>query len=493
MSTRAAAAVALLLLGTAVSAGPEGTVHAQGVRGTATTTARYVELRPIVQDTVPAGLATQRPDGSFEYQGRPVTCLTGLGCVFYRSADIEHAVIATQDVGFTTWGWGVQGLSFTALLRARAALGGELAWPRSGDPFDAVLAYGELNRGDFRTRVGRQRTASSLGFTGYDGANLLWAGIDRLAIEVYGGRSLMRGLNEPRAEALRPVQEFAMDTLVTWLIGSAARYEPVRGTVIGARYQREIWQNRAGLVSERASLEFATAQYRPVMVDAAIDYDFAFGRIGRAHATLRAPFRADLTVEATARRYMPYFQLNTIWGFFSPVGYHEAEARATWRPHPAGSVWASVAWRRYEETDAAVIFRPLARSGSHLAAGAAWRASSALAVDGAYRLERGFGAFVSSGDASLAWRPVPRLELSADLTAFQQIEQFRVGEGIVIGGGASADVALTGTLGLSGGAMLYRQTFRNRPSMEDWNQRRGWAALRAAFGSDPGARRRGAR
>jgi hypothetical protein len=475
-----------LAAGTALAG--HGSAHAQGVRGSATTTVRYIEMRPIVQDTVPEGQVTMLPDGSFEFNGVPVICVTGLGCVFYRPADVQHAVVATQDIGLTTWGWGVQGLSFTTLLRIREDLGGELVWPRSDDRFDAILAYGELNRGDFRTRLGRQRSNSTLGFTGYDGANVVWDGLAMTSLEAYGGRSLMRGLSEPRSEALRGVQEFAMDTLVTWLIGAAARYEPVRGTAIGLRYQREIWQNRAGLVSERAALEFGSSQFRPVIVDAAVDYDFAFGTIGKAHATVRAPVLPGVTLEATGRRYIPYFELNTIWGFFSPVGYHEAEGRATWRPRPALTAWASAAWRRYEEAEATVIFRPIAQEGTRFTAGASWRLMPQLALDGSYRMERGFGAFVSSGDAAIAWRPLDRLEVTLDGTAFQQIEQFRVGEGVVYGGGGSVNVMLTRQVTLSGGGNIYRQDFRNRPTMADWNQRRGWLALRAGVGGDPGMR-----
>jgi hypothetical protein len=280
-----------------------------------------------------------------------------------------------------------------------------------------------------------------------------------------------------------------MDTLVTWLLGAAVRYELVRGTTAGLRYQREIWQNRAALVSERASLEFSTSQFRPVMFDGAVDYDFAFGAIGKSHATVRSPVRRNLTLEATARRYLPYFELNTIWGFFSPVAYHEAEGRATWRPAPALVTWAGLAWRRYEEAEATVIFRPIERHGTRLMAGGSWRLNESFAVDGAYRMERGFGAFVSSGDVSLAWQPADRFEVALDGTAFQQIEQFRIGEGIVYGGGASTNILLRDNLSLSGGATVFRQTFNNRPAMADWNQRRAFLALRAGFGTDPGMRR----
>jgi hypothetical protein len=486
---RIAGALALVLAGLAAATAD---ADAQGVRGNATTTLRYIELRPITQDTVSEDRVTVLPDGRREFEGIPVACVSGVGCVYYRSLEVQHAVVATQDVGFTAWGLGVEGLSVTGLLRGRTDLGGELTWPRSDDRFDAVLAYAELNRGDFRGRLGRQRTTSHLGLTGYDGASLLFDGAARLELEAYAGRSLMRGLNEPRAEALRGVQEFSMDTLLTWLVGAAARYEPVPGLAIGTRYQREIFSNRAGLVSERASAELGTSQFRPLMFDAAVDYDFAFGRIGKAHATVRLPAWRGITFEATGRRYVPYFELNTIWGFFSPVGYHEAETRATWRRTPALTAWASASWREYEEAEATVIFRPIERRGARYAVGGDWRVTPRLALDASYRMETGFGAFISSADAALQWRLTPGIGVALDGSAFQQIEQFRVGEGIVLGGGLSTDIQLRPRIALHGGATVYRQTFENRPGIANWNQLRGWAALRAGFGSDPGAGRRGA-
>jgi hypothetical protein len=482
---RTMGALAILLVG--LAAGRDA-AHAQGVRGTATTTARYIELRPITQVQVSRDLVTELPDGRLVFEGIPVSCVPELGCVYYRSLDVEHAVLATQDISLTTWGWGIQGLSFTALLRGRADMGGTLAWPRSDDRFDAILAYAELHRGDFRARVGRQRTASSLGFNGYDGASLVFGGLRNFDLEAYGGRSLMRGTSLPRSSALQGFEEFSVDSLGAMLLGAAARYEPIRGTSVGLRYQYEIWSDRGGLISERASAEFATSQFLPLMIEATVDYDVGFNRIGKAHATVRAPAFHDLTFELTARRYLPYFEMSTIWGFFSPVGYHEGEGRVTWRPNPGLSAWASGSWRRYEEANATVIFRPIARDGTRVQVGASWRPVRALTLDGSYRMDRGFGAFLSSGDVGVHWQATPRLVLSLDGTAFQQIEQFRVGEGIVYGGGGSVDFAVLPGLAVMGGANVYRQTFENRPGMEDWNQVRAWTSLRASFGRDPGQR-----
>jgi hypothetical protein len=489
-------ALAILLTATfaaVATVATHGHASAQGVRGTATTTVRYIELRPIAQEFVPFDQVTELPDGRFEFEGIPVSCVPTLGCIYYRSLDVEHAVTATQDVSLTAWGLGVQGLSFTTLLRGRADLGGNLTWPRGDDRFDAILAYAELNRGDFRTRLGRLRTASSLGFNGYDGASVLYGGVRNLNVEAYGGRSLMRGAYEPRSSALRGFEEFVIDSLGAYLVGGAARYQVVPGTSVALRYQFEIWEDRGGIVSERASMEVSTSQFRPVMVEAAVDYDIGFGRIGKAHATVRAPVPGNVILEVTGRRYLPYFEMSTIWGFFSPVGYHEAEGRVTWRPLADVTTWASAAWRRFEEANATVILRPLAQEGTRLMVGANWRAAPGLSVDGSYRMDRGFGAFLSSGDAAVSWQATPRIALSVEGTAFQQIEQFRIGSGVVYGGGANADVAVLPTVSLMGGATMYRQTFDNRPGMEDWSQMRAWAGLRAGFGRDPGMRRGGAR
>lgn len=487
-STMGALAI-LLAIGLA---GP-GAAYAQGVRGTATTTVRYIELRPITQVFVPLDQTTELPDGRRVFEGIPVSCVSTIGCIFYRSLDVEHAITGTQDVGLTAWGLGVQGLSVTTLLRARTDLGGTLTWPRSDDRFDAILAYAELNRGDFRARLGRQRTASSLGFNGYDGANVLYGGVRNVDVEAFGGRSLMRGAHEPRSTALRGFEEFYTDTLGAYIVGGSARYRPVPGTAVALRYQFELWENRGGVVSERASLEFSTSQFRPVMFEGTVDYDIGFDRLGKAHLTARAPLPAGLIFELTGRRYLPYFEMNTIWGFFSPVAYHEAEGRLTWRPAPAMTAWASAAWRRFEEAEATVILRPLEQEGTRFMVGGSWRAMPNVSLDGSYRMDRGFGAFLSSGDLAVSWQATPRIGLSLEGTAFQQIEQFRIGSGVVYGGGATADIEVLPNISLLGGATMYRQTFENRPGMEDWNQLRAWTALRAGFGRDPGMRRGGVR
>ena len=463
-----------------------GRADAQELRGSLSSMARYIEMRPIARDTVDSASTTINEKGQRVFEGRPVFCF-GETCTFYRPAAVENTVALAQDLSVTAWGFGVEGLSATILLRARQDLGGDFTWPRYDDPFDAVLAYAELARERYRLRLGRQRSLSGLGFYAFDGLSANGTAFPWLNIELYGGRSLARALEEPRHEALQGVENFIPDN-EAWLLGAAAELHTgnVAGTI---RYQREIWSDRAALISERASADFRAGIPGLVNVEAAADYDVAYGRIGKAHITLRRQFLENrLSVEATGRRYLPFFELWTIWGVFSPVAYHEAELQAGYRVSPRLDVWASAGYRRYEDTNAEIFIAPAEDHTVNVALRARERVSDQWTLDGEYRMERGFGAFLSSGEASANWLVSARLRLGAYVTAFQQILEFRTGESAVLGGGINADFAVTNALQLNAGATLYRQAFDNRPSAVDWTQKRAWLGVDIAFGRDPGMR-----
>jgi hypothetical protein len=283
---------------------------------------------------------------------------------------------------------------------------------------------------------------------------------------------------------LRGFEDFLPDR-DAYLVGGWAEVEPIDGTTFALRYQREIWSDRSALLSERASLDLRSDRLAPVALHGGADYDFAFGRVGKAHLTARLPVSVWM-FEASARRYLPYFELWTIWGFFSPTPYNEVEAQVSWTPRPTLSVWASGGYRRYEDAEAPIVFGRLLNDAKRLGAGAMYAVRPGLTLNAEYLIERGFGAFLNSGDVSARWQPHERLSVTFGGTAFQQIEQFRVGNGVVLGGTGALDVEVTPRVGIAVGGSFYRQTFDNRPSTADWNQRRGWAALRIGFGSDAG-------
>lgn len=458
---------------------------AQQFRGSLATMGRYIEMRPIVRDTVDSASTSIDENGRFVYNGVPVFC-SGQTCTFYRAADVEHTIALNQDLALTTWGFGVEGLSATFFLRARQDVAGDFTWPRYDDPFDAVLAYAEFARERYRVRAGRQRSLTGLGFYSFDGLSAYVTPADWLNLEVYGGRSLARALEEPRNEALRGVDNFIPDNQA-WLIGAAAEVMSSNGVSAAVRYQREIWSDRAALISERASFDFRSSILRWVSVEASADYDVAYNRLGKAHVTLRRQFAQNrVSVELIGRRYLPFFELWTIWGVFSPVAYHEAELQAGWRVSDRLDVSAAGSLLRYQDADAAIFVAPAEDETQRLTLRARARANDALTLDGEYRLEKGFGAFLSSGSANAMWAPAERIRIGLYGTAFQQILEFRTGEAVVFGGGATFDLALNDALNLSGGGTLYSQSFDNRPSAVDWTQKRAWLGLEWSFGRDPG-------
>lgn len=398
----------------------------------------------------------------------------------------------TQDVALTAWGLGLRGLSVSTLLRARAGGESEFTWPRSDDRFDALLLYAQLDRGAWRVRVGRQESASGLGFTAFDGASarLSFAGAGSgLSLEAFGGRSLARGLSEPRNDALRGLEDFVPDE-DAWLVGASAEGRLARATSAGLRYQREIWRDRSGLVSERASVDVRSGAFAPVRVTGSADWDFAFGRVGKAHATASWAPTPRSMLEATALRYVPYFEMSTVWGFFDPVPYHEGSLRVALSPRDGLGLWATGGVRAYGATNSPVFLSALEDRGWRGEAGLTWQPAPVVTVTSRYEIDWLPGGFLQGGSAAVAWQPNDGLRLSASATTFQRFEEFRLGDGRAVGVGAGASARATDRTRVEGGFSHYRHTRAGDDTVDPWNQSRAWLSLRVAVGDDPGLRGR---
>lgn len=447
----------------ALAAGLPVAVEAQsfGVRGWAGTTVQAVEMRPVAQ----------APDG----------CVAGVAC--YLPLAKQLSVAGTQDVSLTAWGFGVQGLSATLYLRGRAGLGSDFVWPRSEDHFDALLGYVQWIRGDWMVRAGRQELRSGLGFSAFDGGTVGWRfrGHD---VEGYAGRSLARGLRDPANEALRGIEDFVPDESV-YLFGGALRGN-FRMATATLRYQRELLADRSGLASERASFD-GSATLPGVRLTGGLDWDFGRQILGKGHVTAAKPVHdGRWLLSASARRYVPYFSMSTIWGFFEPVAYHEVMGRAGWTATPALGLWVSGGWRKYGDTQTTIVVEALRDTGWRAEAGGAWSLAPAWTLNGAYHLEWGPGGFLNSGDASVRWSPSERLGVSLSGTSFQQIEQYRLGDGRAYGGGVSVDAEVTRRFSFVAGGSMIRHDRQGDGVESPWNQARAWTTLRMTIGGDAG-------
>ena len=146
----------------ALGAAPLG---AQGVRITGTTTVDYVDVQPLVIDSVLAastsdsGLLRTTPDGII------VECAgADPYCRYYRSASRVSTGPLMQDLELSGWGLGT-GISIYAQGRVRTSIGNASEiWPFADDHFDLLAAYAELQRSRWRVRLGRQWAASALGY-----------------------------------------------------------------------------------------------------------------------------------------------------------------------------------------------------------------------------------------------------------------------------------------------------------------------------------------
>ncbi|MGH7689460.1 MAG: hypothetical protein ACREN3_07645, partial [Gemmatimonadaceae bacterium] len=145
--------------------------HAQGVVVQGSSWAQYLEMRPLLADSV----AFASTDSATSITRRTAagvltTCVAGDAyCYFYRSAPRAALTAMMQDLDVTAWGLG-QGLSVHAQLRGRDAVGdGRNLWPQATQTFSVLSAYVELDRPTVSAKLGRQWEQSGLGMFNFDG------------------------------------------------------------------------------------------------------------------------------------------------------------------------------------------------------------------------------------------------------------------------------------------------------------------------------------
>lgn len=466
--------------------------HAQSVRVTGSTGLTFVQVRPLVRDSVPegevggSGFLRQLPDGQV------VRCVQGDAyCRGTRPASPLSTVPVVQDLEVSAWGFG-EGVRAFAHVRARTAWGGNSSlWPRADDAMDVLALYGEIDRERYRVRLGRQWTTSGLGFYNFDGVSLTGRPAAGLAIEGQIGRSLVRGLNETRTgSALEAIDELA-PVEPGLLLSAQMRYRPSASLALAALYHRDIRDDRAGLYSELARAE-GVYRFRGGSVEGAVEANLAAGELNELRLRLRAPPYRSTSVSAEVRRYRPYFELWTIWGAFSPVGFDEGRIEAVW----AGArgdliVRGEAGYRSYEDTGMDTGAGRFRTNGWSVGTRASWAPTRPWRFDGSYRVEVGFGAARSEGHLGVQRRLVDRGYLALRALAFQRLYEFRLDHGVVLGLGAETSLALTDRTRLVGTLAAYRHVDRGDRSDMDWTQMRGSLRVRWTVGTEPGSTPRG--
>jgi hypothetical protein len=454
--TRATPALALGLLAAAAP------LAAQSVRIHSTTTMRYVQLRPILYNA----------DSNL-----------------YDPQAVQAAAPVTQDFEVNAWGLGIDGLRAYGLFRFRGSLGSELVWPRYGDHFDALAAYLEYEHANYRLRLGRQQKASALGWYGFDGLDASWRPIARLRVEGYGGRGLARGYDEPfNSKALTALDPLRPET-GTYLLGASVVATPSAGSTFSAIYQREILNNRSGVVSERVALDGSSVFERFVTLAGSADFDLATNEWGKARGSATFQFGRALMLRGEVFRYRPTLDLTTIWGVFGPQSHWGYTGTLQITPGRAFALWGSYTERHYQAVDSTTpLVSALPDREQEVAAGMRTRLGP-VQLDGTYRLQLDYGGDQSGGDASLALAPSRAWRVGVHATAFQNDGGFRVANGTVYGAGFDAAVRVADRFEIRADAMRFMQRKQERLPASltglDWNQTRATVSLDWTFGTNP--------
>lgn len=482
------AAVGLCVLGMGAGLLTPSELAAQGWRGRAYTRVQYVEARPLIRDSV--AFSQTSVEGSRRvFSGSVVTCPpAGLFCYFYGAGEEISTAPVVQDLDLSVWGFGVEGLRAFVSTRLRTAVGEEEEefWPRTTDNFDLITGYLELNRSRYRIRLGRDYQVSGLGYYGYDGGSVEYRLPGRkLELEAYGGWGLARGLPEPtNSDEFASLGVFQPQDR-NLLLGFRASARPIRGSSIQAIYQREIETDRSDLTSERIGLEANYNHRGKVSFRGHADYDVATGWWGKAGASVGWNAHERIYVEGRVLRYRPVFSLQTIWVVFSPTPYNGYGLAVGVRPLDGLAVRIEGDRREYQDTDAEVPFQVTTDRVWRFGASGSFKRSEKWDVSGGYWLNFSFGAALSAGQFQINLHPTDKLSLGGRLSAFQQLEEFRVGEGRVwgVGGQANWETGL-GTIWAS--VDRYRHDRRNDPLQPDWTQTRASMGIAVYLGSEPG-------
>jgi hypothetical protein len=455
---------------------------AQGVRISGVTTMQFVELRPLMIDSLPAPAVAgtgQFRTGAF---GVPSVCDT-LYCTFESSGTRISALPVLQDLTLNAWGL-AEGLSLHSNLRMRTELGGGgLVYPRANDHFQLLDAYLQLDRDWGRARLGRQWVTGALGVYNFDGAEALVAR-KKFSFEGWAGRALVEGLGEPYTSSLLSAVDNIPPQQDGYIFGALVRLRPDPRTGAAVTYQRVILADHSGTYSERASLTASTRR-AGVALDLTATYDLASAVWNEARLRAGTTGIGALAYSVEARHSQPFFELWTIWGAFAPIGFNEARTSLDWRPRGQPfSASARFAYRKYDAANAGISLRT---NGWRAGGDASWMMSTAWTAYGSYDIDLGNGSSATDGRAGLRWTASKDFMVGVDGSVTQTLYEYRIGTGRVYGVALNGAAQLAPDVRVVVDGGVYRQMLTGGAAGPDWSQRRFSLRLEWTVGAEPGS------
>ncbi len=479
--------VALVAVGIALGV---SAASAQGFRGSFDLRGQSVATRGWLLDSIPRSeVVVGDGGGLYSATGYAVACSAPNWCYFYAAGPrVQYApLVFTTDV--TAWGLGTAGLSAHLNFRMNGNAGDE-AFAATTPAFQFWEGYLSYQHDWFAVLAGRQTITTRLGFAGFDGgrATLRYR---KYGLEAtgYAGLGLARsssvGVNDPVTAPLGDFIPGERNLIGGVLVGFVGG--PVEAQ---AQWQRQVDRSTDYLMSDFLS---GSAVVRPVprlAVAGWMEYDLAQGWVGSADAEVR--FTAP-RVSATAgyKRYMPRFDLWSIWPAFSPVPWNGVQASAIVSATRWLKLRGRIQWQEYENTGAETALGSAAPTGTLWAVGATVTALPRWTFDAGWMYERNFGAVAAGGDASVGWNPFDAMVLRLYGAYSQRPLVYRFDDSYLTWAGLDVSLRTTQQV-LVGASIVYVNENRKRPDAAafDWNQARISAYVTYVF-SAGGADRTG--
>jgi hypothetical protein len=475
-----------LLLGTALAWLGWASAEAQGYRLRLDSRAQRVSYRGITSDSILATQTVTAPTGGLQTpDGFAVRCPPGSDyCFFFRPGPEIRGGPMISSADLTLWGFGLRGLSVRVNGRVGVDLGDSEVWPGMEPAVQLIEAYAEYAHRVLTARGGRQLLVNRLGIVGFDGGRVIGrASRYGLEAEAYVGWGLARATAIPvSSPVLNPLDDFqprSRQILAGAALGWSGRVSDLR-----LDYQREVDPDTRNFMSERAALSLDFHPIEHWTLTAGLDYDLANTWVGNADAVVRyaSPW---ITVAGGLRQYRPHFDLWTIWGAFSPVPYHAANAAIWVRPVPGLELRGR--WERYafSETETETPLVGVDDDGWRLGMGITYSPTPAWTIDAGYREEYGPGASSNGFEGAVAFVPIPTLSLTAYGSTLDRPLEFRFEEASIDAFGLDAEWSPIDRLRIALGAARYAED-RERPDAAafDWDQTRLHARVTLLLRSD---------
>jgi hypothetical protein len=384
---------------------------------------------------------------------------------------VRHAVPFSTTATATMWGLGVNGLRAHGSIRLLTDFTGNTYWPGTEPAVQLIELYAGYQRDWFAGRAGRIIEANQLGYAGYDGvemtAHLLRR---RLTVGGYGGLGLARAsllpINSPE---LNPFNQFQLQDR-QWILGFDAGWNS-RMLDLSAEYQRQVDRATDYFIAERAAVSTVIRPVDRVSLQGNVVYDLAQDRVGMADATVN--WTSPLVSAAVGyRHYRPMFQLWEIWAAFNTVPYNAA----------TGSLWIGP-WKglrlslrgeayRYDDNSLPSPLVTVDDEGWRTRVGASYRYRQ-FDLGLGYSADTGPGAASSGWDASLAYLPSERWQVSASGGHFNRPLEYRFDESVLNYAGVEASYQVPQRMRFRIRADYYDED-RNRPDAAafSWDQTR---------------------